>query len=974
MVTSPQSEAVLATLHNRVFLNLNQPPLHSAVDWFFQNFTNPAEQGRVCDLANTIIVLPTSRGALRLRQLLTAKAKSDQIQLELGDLVTVGELPEHLYTAQKPLASNLVQQLAWCRALSEMDDQDFTLLTTQPATERPQDWQPFASLISSLHARLSADIWSFSSVARNLQREKGFLRQELVRWEVLARLQQRYYRILNDAGLWDRHAARNYAAGGLTKANQVRCSTDKTIVMLAVADLNRSTVEMLRQVRQQNPAQVKILIAADQEQANFFDEFGGLITDRWLNTDIILKDDQIQIVDQPADQADAALAFLTRLDGFVTDEITIGVPDESIIPQIERCFNAVNVPYRSLPGRPVIDTPPIKLLKVCQNYLTTFSYEAFASLVRHPDLYDWLCRKVGTAGWLADLTAYQNNCLPHRIPIDRSNPFGDPEEILNTYDRFDPSSKGRAEIWAESTSLLNQIHLNLCHLLSDLAGPNEPMSVWVDRWKKLMISVYGELDFDLNNPQDHCKFIAIELLFRALESQSKIPNLLQSSISSIQSLQFCLREMTDLRIPPLPHSTAVELAGWLDLMLDDAPVVVVTGMNDGFVPTSERSHPFLPNELCKTLKILDDDRRHARDCYALTVMAKVRRHLLLIAGRRDTGGEPLKPSRLLFSDRAEVAAGRAKSFFEFAGAGSNHFWLADPQKAPNHSRFSIPQPGDFKPLTQMTVTRFRDYLKCPFRFYLKHVLRLESVRDDARELDAGQFGDLAHNCLEVFGKSDVRDSIRPKEILGFLNDQLNRFSGQMFTDTQLPAVKIQLAQIRQRFEVFAKLQALHRAEGWRIVSTEEMLEHEFDVDGTPFLIRGKIDRIDQHEGTGQIAIWDYKTSDKGDGPGGTHYRPRKKEWKDLQLPLYRHLIKEVEVVAGGDLKGLTLGYIILPRRLEDIRFEVAEWNDELLDSADEVARSVIRCLRESIFWPPVPEPPEYSEEFAVICQDHVFGN
>jgi inactivated superfamily I helicase len=96
-------------------------------------------------------------------------------------------------------------------------------------------------------------------------------------------------------------------------------------------------------------------------------------------------------------------------------------------------------------------------------------------------------------------------------------------------------------------------------------------------------------------------------------------------------------------VPP-SSPNAIEFAGWLDLALDDAPVLVVTNMNDEHVPSSEVGHQFLPNELCRQLGILDNDRRYARDIYALTVLAAVRENLLLIAGRRNEQGDPKQPA------------------------------------------------------------------------------------------------------------------------------------------------------------------------------------------------------------------------------------------------------------------------------------------------------------------------------------------
>ena len=97
------------------------------------------------------------------------------------------------------------------------------------------------------------------------------------------------------------------------------------------------------------------------------------------------------------------------------------------------------------------------------------------------------------------------------------------------------------------------------------------------------------------------------------------------------------------------------------------------------------------------------------------------------------------------------------------------------------------------------------------------------------------------------------------------------------------------------------------------MSTEELLKHELEVDGEIFTVTGKIDRVDRHEETRQVAIWDYKTSDSGEGPNKAHIKGRGKnqKWKDLQLPLYRHLVKEVDVVKNDNLSTLKLGLSLI---------------------------------------------------------------
>jgi hypothetical protein len=169
---------------------------------------------------------------------------------------------------------------------------------------------------------------------------------------------------------------------------------------------------------------------------------------------------------------------------------------------------------------------------------------------------------------------------------------------------------------------------------------------------------------------------------------------------------------------------------------------------------------------------------------------------------------------------------------------------------------------------------------------------------------------------------------------------------------------------------FAPRQAERARQGWRIVSVEQRIDHELTVDGAPFRIRGTIDRIDIHDSSNQIAIWDYKTSDRGDSPDRVHRDG--KGWKDLQLPLYRHLAADIEELQPLDLNRVELGYILLPRDLSKVRYETARWTSEQLAEADQLADEIVRKIRAGEFWPPARIAPIYSEDFSAICQDAVF--
>ena len=112
--------------------------------------------------------------------------------------------------------------------------------------------------------------------------------------------------------------------------------------------------------------------------------------------------------------------------------------------------------------------------------------------------------------------------------------------------------------------------------------------------------------------------------------------------------------------------TTVQRNCWsgLNCRSDDAPALVVSGFNEGRVPASLNSDVFLPNQLRRALGIEDNDRRYARDAYALSVLAASREELRLIAGRRSGEGEPMLPSRLLFTCDEPAMANRVVTFFD----------------------------------------------------------------------------------------------------------------------------------------------------------------------------------------------------------------------------------------------------------------------------------------------------------------------
>ncbi len=485
-----------------------------------------------------------------------------------------------------------------------------------------------------------------------------------------------------------------------------------------------------------------------------------------------------------------------------------------------------------------------------------------------------------------------------------------------------------------------------------------------------MVTFYGDLELDREIPAERETLMACQRIRDVLGDFQALPAAIGREYESSSAVRLLLDEVGAQQIPPLGDERAVELRGWLELPTDPAPALIVTSLNEGCVPDSLNSDLFLPNSSRQRLRILDNQRRYARDAYALSVLVASRQQLTLIAGRRNTHGDPRMPSRLLFATDPATVAKRAQRFFAGGLAGEAVSPAAIPVGG-DGSEFAVPRPEPLaRPVEYMNVTAFRAYLACPYRFYLGQVLNLSVQEDTQEEMNAALFGQLIHDVLRRFGESACRDSADAEEIEQFLREVLDRRVAAQFGRDSLPAVRVQLRHLRARLNAFARWQAAWRSEGWRIERIEkEEGADRFDLQldpGQVMKVGGRIDRIDRHQQTGEFLVLDYKTSDTAKDPDEVHRQ--RNAWVDLQLPLYRHL-----AAASGIEGAVGLGYIVLPKQTDQVGLRRAEWTEAELQEADGVARDVAAKVRDQQFWPPAAEPPWAADEFAAICQEGVFA-
>ena len=862
-------------------------------------------------LPHTLVITPTAGAGRRLRELLAASAGallSPRMSTPGALLRSVDEIPG--------TAPEWAEQVAWVETLESVSDWTPCAGLFPEPPEQGSGWaNELAAEMVRLRRGLQENAHDLASAADRLRESV-----EADRWQALAWLEGQMEKRL---AAWGMTSRSRRIADGID-----RDDLPEFVVLAGVTELPPVVESALLK----SGRDLVILTAAPESESETFSPTGIPLED-WNQRPLAWPDPSsgsVRLATDPRQQAAEAVACLSE-SGADSDEVALGSADDEVGAELVRALGSAGWQAFHPAARPA-GGGLRDWLTVWARWLEDPALAVMADLLAFP-------QTGGLAGNRREVLSRRLAELRGRWLVQHAD---DIERRLAT-ERF------RSDADRESVRAVHAAAVVLETIRDKFSD------------RPFAAAMVGLLEtVDLSDESDHD--LAASLV-GWLEEAGPVIGRVSRGAGFWLNLMLAAVPAAD---PVPPEDRVIDVQGWLELLYEPGRHLVICGMNDGKVPSRAGGDPWLGEAARSALGLPGESRRAARDAFLYQSMVSSRRdggRVDLVLSKTGAGGEPLLPSRLLLAGtRDELPQRVALLFRDVEPPESGMRWQADWQW----------QPRIFDPPSRLSVTALRDYLACPFRFYLKHLAGADDPETNRVEWNARDFGNVAHTVLERWGEdTEAREFSKTEAINDWLSNELDRVVAAWFGKRVPLAVRIQTESLRQRLAWLARAQACERAAGWQIVDVERKVELAFGET----IVAARIDRIDRHEKTGDYRVIDYKTGKIDRGVEGEHrtkviqssklpphiesarpvfFETQEKgksatfRWINLQLPLYALALVR---------RGLPLpqpAYFGLGPTEDRVGLVLWDaFSQAELDSATACAATLVEMIRSRIFGPPV---------------------
>lgn len=379
----------------------------------------------------------------------------------------------------------------------------------------------------------------------------------------------------------------------------------------------------------------------------------------------------------------------------------------------------------------------------------------------------------------------------------------------------------------------------------------------------------------------------------------------------------------------------ISILGQIEARLYVADMVIIAGLNEGSWPPDTKTDPWMSRQMRHEFGLPAQEQTIGIAAHDFIQLASAPQVVLTRAER--SGGAPTVPSRWLL--RLETVLDAAGLSLSVQLPQTYKHWqrrLDQPARIEPRPRPAPCPPFESRP-RQLSVSGIEKLMRDPYAVYAQYILRLKALDKLDADPAAAERGQLLHKILEKFV------SRYPNDLPPDAAEQLIRLGRDEFSALGVPA------EIESfwwpRFERLAH-NYVEEEHAWRQqaspLQTESEGVYRLDIDGTPFDLTARADRIDYHTARQGLAIIDYKT-----GSTPTEF--------DIKQGLAPQMWLEALIAARGgfkDIEGGPVAYLAFwivsggasANIQKLVKFEDA---GDMIDETHEGLSRVLRCFFKS---------------------------
>jgi ATP-dependent helicase/nuclease subunit B len=304
--------------------------------------------------------------------------------------------------------------------------------------------------------------------------------------------------------------------------------------------------------------------------------------------------------------------------------------------------------------------------------------------------------------------------------------------------------------------------------------------------------------------------------------------------------------------PPFDPLARIRILGPLEARLLSVDRAIVGGLNEGTWPPEARTDAFINRPMRRALGLDLPERRIGLNAHDLAQVMGAR-EIVLTRARRQGGAETVasrfwqRIAAVAPTSAWNDALARGKTFIDLAQA------LDRPKEKPKAAAKPAPRPPRAARPKRLSVTEIGDLVRDPYTIYARHVLGLFPLEGIDADPGAAERGTVLHEALAAFAKAYPEKM--PADGVGRLL-ALGREAFKAYAD--FPGTSaVWWARFERVAHWFAGEESERRK---RIVKTlaEIRGKIEFPVEGEPFTLAARADRIDFFI-DGSAGVVDYKT-------------------------------------------------------------------------------------------------------------------